>query len=237
MFLFYHNYDKLKSTMMDTTDFLKKLNGAAAVMCVRDADTGDLVRGVEAAIESAARFISVDASAVDTVWPWLENTGVEIVARFTCPTDDTWDARISDLAGRVSCAFKRGAVGAQIFMRTAQLDGFADALRPIRDDLFFNRTLSVALDLGECDYTSLPQIWDSLARVRADSLLLTLTRDAGDKSDFVGRVYSMLETRGTWHGDLHFALGANMTRIEQVQRLVAAMQKERLAKILFFVNN
>ena len=237
MFLFYHICDKLKSTMIDIRSFCEQMNGAAAPMCARDADTGDLVHAAQIAMETHARRISVDAAAVSTVWPWLENSGVKISARFAPTTATAPDARISDLAARINAAFKQGADAAQVFVNVHALDTFVDDMRTIRDDLFFNRHLSVALDLGACNALDWAGVFDALGRVRADSVLFTLTNDTGDKSDFVGRVYSMLATDTLWRGQLHFALGRNLSRIEQVVRLTRAMRPERLAGEIFFINN
>ena len=212
------------------------LDGTAALMCARDADTGDLVRAVQIAIDNSVRQISVEASAVSVVWPWLENTDIEIAARITPDMTDAVDACISDLSVRVKKLFKQGASTAQIFVRRDSLALFADAIAPIRDDLFFNKKLSVALDLADCA-GNWGAVFDALHMMRADSVLLTLTRDSGDKSQFVGWIYDLMQTTCQWHGALHFALGKNPMRIEQVQRLARAMKKEALAKSLFFVNN
>ena len=59
----------------------------------------------------------------------------------------------------------------------------------------------------------------------------------GNKSDFVGRIYAMLNA---WNNDnefeLHFALGPDSMRIEQVVRLVEQLQPQLLDRIKFLVN-
>ena len=222
--------------MMDMTNVFEKLGAAGAPMCARDADSGDLIRAVQIAIDAKSRCISVDAAAVPVVWPWLENTDIDIAARITPLADGDADTCMSDLAGRIKKVFKQGASTVQIFINRAELDAFADAVAPIRDDLFFNRKLSVALDLSECN-GDWGAVFDALMRAGADSVLLTMTRDAGDRSDFVGRIYGLMQMRHPWRGALHFALGKNPARIEQVQRLATVMHKESLAGLLFFVNN
>ena len=222
--------------MIDTENVFQMLNGMSALMCARDADTGDLVRAARDAIDNNVRQISVDASAVSVIWPWIENTNIEIAARITLKLDGETDACISDLSARVKKVFKQGAAAAQIFVRCEDLAMFADAIAPIRDDLFFNRNFSIALDLAECA-GNWGAVFDALSSARADSVLLTLTRDAGDKSYFVGWIYELAGFEHPWRGALHFALGKNPIRIEQVQRLMRATKKEALAKMLFFVNN
>ena len=63
------------------------------------------------------------------------------------------------------------------------------------------------------------------------------TKDAGDKSDFVGRIYGMLNT---WDADnkfdLHFAFGPNFMRIEQALRLVQSVRPELVGRLKFWVN-
>lgn len=225
--------------MMNNDSLLLKLAGAGAPLCAANIASTDLAAVTQTAIEAGARYMSVAPSGVEILWPWVEKTNIKIAARFTPAADGAWDECISDFSANVNAAFKRGAHTAQVFVRASELENFVTALRPIRDDLFFCRELEIAIDLSEIDFDDWGMVFGALARIGANSLLIALTRDAGDKSDFVGRIYGMFGAINEigWGGALHFALGLNQTRIEQVQRLAGAMCPNALANMIFFVNN
>ena len=68
-------------------------------------------------------------------------------------------------------------------------------------------------------------------------MLFVFTKDTGKKSDFVGRIYAMLNA---WSDDnkfdLHFAFGANFMRIEQAWRLVEKVKPDLISRVKFFIN-
>ena len=107
----------------------------------------------------------------------------------------------------------------------------------IRDDLFFNRELSIGLDLMEIDAGDWENLFAKLQKINASSVLFVLSKDLGNKSDFVGRVYGMLES---WDANnkfnLGFMFGSDLMRIEQVVRLVESVRPELGGRIKFFVN-
>jgi hypothetical protein len=66
---------------------------------------------------------------------------------------------------------------------------------------------------------------------------LNFDNDTGDKSDFVGRVFAMLNAnRGKWNGVVNFNLGQNIVRVDQVFRLVQNLMPDKIAKTEFFVD-
>lgn len=225
--------------MIDIKSLILDSGGLCAPLCAHDTSSADLAADVAVAIEAHAPQISVAADAVGVVWPWIEEHDIKIMARFAVPDGDTWDVRISEFAMRVNAAFKSGAAGAQIFVRGGDIAAFCDALRPIRDDLFFNRELCIALDMSDVNSMEWENIFRMLARVRADSVLFTLAHGAGGKSDYVGWLYGMLSAmnESVWDGALRFAVGNNPTRIEQAQRLTGAMRANKLEEMIIFVNN
>lgn len=224
---------------MDTKSLILDGEGLYAPMCGTGGASADLAASVSLALDANAAQISVMPSDVGVVWPWIEGGNLKIAARFSLSGDGDWDARMSDFATRVNAAFKCGAAAAQVFVRASELDAFCDALAPIRDDLFFNRELCIAIDLGDVSSDAWAPVFATLARVRADSVLFTLTRDTGDKSDYVGRLYGMLNTldEALWDGQLRFAVGTNPVRIEQAKLLTQALRSKKLAKMIIFVNN
>ena len=172
-----------------------------------------------------------------TIWPWLEQAGVDIMARFYFPDTSITDNQIYDITAQINSAFKVGATGAQVFLAYGALDGLVEQTHIIRDDLFFNRDLSIGIDIGDVDSCDWENLFANLQKINASSLLLVLTNDAGKKSDFVGRIYGLLNAwRSDNKFDLHFAFGPNFMRIEQVLRLVESMQPELMDRLVFWVN-
>lgn len=221
--------------MIDAEYILEEIGGRAALWIAAGAEDTDLAGMAEYAVDRGMRAISVAPDAVATMWPWLEKTNVKIIARFYMHSKNESD--ISELTAHVNATFKQGADGAQIFMKLSELGAFVDEVHLIRDDLFFNKDLSVGLDLGALDAMEWRGVFANLRRVNATSLILALPRDAGDKSDFVGRLYGALDGwDADFKGNLHFALGQNFLRIDQAHRLVQKMCPEISERAKFFIN-
>ena len=108
-------------------------------------------------------------------------------------------------------------------------------LRPIRDDLFFNKNLSVGLDICKIEPEQWADVFGALNAISAASVIFVLSCDTGDKSDFVGRFYGALNAMDTFRGDVHFAPLANPTRAEQVVRLIEQIRPEKLTNLRFFI--
>ena len=80
-------------------------------------------------------------------------------------------------------------------------------------------------------------MFHQLKRINASAVCFVLTKDAGKKSDFVGRVYGMLNAWDSeFGGALHFALENRPERIDQARRLVESIRPELLSGLRFFVN-
>ncbi|MBD5391715.1 hypothetical protein HDR66_02825, partial [bacterium] len=201
-------------------EFFQENASRVGLWCGAADDDADLA-GVADMI--AARGLSMISALPDDVmrlWAWLEGRPAKILARFYLPPRGGADVNaISDMTARINAAFKQGAAGAQIFMRAADLESFADMIAPVRDDLFFNRDFSIGLDIGDIDATDWERIFDIVRRLHVGALTLVLTRDAGVRSDFVGRVYAALNNWGDVNCDLHFVPARHFIRIEQVLRL------------------
>ena len=90
---------------------------------------------------------------------------------------------------------------------------------------------------SEVDSYDWQNLFQNLQKINASSVVLVLTKDIGKKSDFVGRIYGLLNA---WDDnnkfDLHFALGPNFMRIEQVVRLIESMKPDLLQGTKFWVN-
>lgn len=222
--------------MIDTEFLFRDLDGHLALWCGADARGADLAAMAERAVSGKMPAMSVVPDSVDTVWPWLEKTDVKILARFYLDKFSADADAMSDLSVRINAAFRRGACGAQIFVRARDIGALAGAIRPVRDDLFFNKELAIGTDIGEIDACEWGGVFDALGRINASRFVLAHAVDAGAKSDFVGRVYGMLDTRSAWRGGLDFVLGDNAVRIDQAWRLICGMRPDLSGDVRFFIN-
>lgn len=224
--------------MIDTDSFFDEISANMAMWCDGGRDTGELARVASSSVAHDMPVISALPDDVAMLWTWLEKTPARIYARFYLPVRGGRDVGvISDLSARINAAFKQGAHGAQIFMRAADLDDFAEQIGVVRDDLFFNRELAIGIDISEVGPFEWPAVFDALRRLRAGALVLVLARDGGDKSDFVGRMYAVLRAAGDIKCDLHFVLGNNPLRMEQVSRLVRGMRPALAGGMRMFVRS
>lgn len=225
--------------MIDTGFLFNELDGRVCLWCAADAVGTDLAAMTERAVDGHMPIISVAPDAVATVWPWLEKTSVRIFSRFYLDgfTVSSAGAAVSDLAVRINASFRRGAAGAQIFVRYRDLNSLVDMMRPVRDDLFFNKDLSIGVDIGDVNPCDLGAMFEMLRRINASSVVFANARDKGAKSDFVGRVYGLLGAWPTdWDGGLDFAFGDNAMRIEQAWRLVTSVRPQLMERTRFFIN-
>lgn len=106
----------------------------------------------------------------------------------------------------------------------------------MRDDLFFNRELAVGIDIAEVGPFEWTAVFDAVRALRAGALVLVLTRDNGDASDFVGRLYAAVGAAANAKCDLHFVLGNNPVRIEQALRMVRAVRPEKAGGVRIFLH-
>ena len=223
--------------MIDKQEIFDEVKCNLGLWCNTECVGADLAAAAGIAIANKFQAMSVVSGAVAELWPWIENTDIKIITRFMvdkAPDDDF----MSNLASRISASFHDGANGAIIFVHFDDLKHLISELSYIRDDLFFNKTLCVGLDINEIDFDKWGDVFQNMQSVRADSLMLFLSHDDGDKSDFVGRVYAMLNANiGEWGGALHFMLGKNDTRIDQAFRLTEQTRFNMVSKMLFWVEN
>ncbi len=223
--------------MMDGNVFLEEYQSYAALWCAGNLEATDLARVAADAVEKKLCAVSVVPDSVGVVWPWLENSMTQIMARFYFPDKIISDAQISDVTSRINMAFKRGAHGAQVFLPASALTGLVENVHIIRDDLFFDKTLEIGIDIGEVGAYDWGELFANLRKINASSVLFVLTNDMGNKSDFVGRLYGMLNAWDKNNNfDLHFAFGPNFMRIEQTVRLIESMRPELLNGVKFWFN-
>lgn len=223
--------------MIEKNIIFDDFSDVASMWCDDDIDSGELARVASIILDKKLPFVSVAPDCVHVMWPWLENTNVKIMARFVFHDKKISETQISDLTMNINNMFKRGAHGAQIFMPYSALGGLVEQVYVIRDDLFFNKDLSIGIDINQIDSYDWGNLFENLRKINATSLLITLSKDTGDKSDFVGRIYGMLDA---WEDvnnfDLHFAFGQNFQRIEQALRLIKSVRPELINTTKVFMN-
>ena len=221
--------------MINDSNILGCLECGTAMWCPAGLDSADLAHVVEQVIADNMRAISVVSDSVPIIWPWLENKNIKIFTRFYI--DAVSADSVSDLTENVNSVFKQGADGAQIFIRFKDIDAFVSQLYMIRDDLFFNKDLIIGIDICDVGPFDWGHLFSGLKKIRANGVMLALSRDTGDRSDFVGRIYAVLNAwDGEYDGKLQFAVGLNPMRIDQVVRLTRLIQPNLCKNTMFFVS-
>ena len=223
--------------MMPENIIFDDLSKMVAVWCGVGTGSNELARVAEFVMEKNISILSVTPESIRVIWPWLENVKTDIFARFYLSDKKISEHQISDLTVNINNAFKSGACGAQLFLPYDALDSLVEQTRVVRDDLFFNKQLSIGVDINEIDSSDWEKLFLNLQKINATVLTLILTKDMGDKSDFVGRIYGMLNS---WDDNnrfsLHFVFGQNYLRMEQAFRLIKSVKPELVNGVKFFVN-
>lgn len=223
--------------MIEKSMLIDELMGCWALWCGTDKEAAELARVADVIVREKLPIVSVVPSVVPIIWPWLEMVDVNIFARFYLPARKVDEIAVSDVVQKINAAFKQGANGAQVFLSVSDLKKFVDFMYVIRDDLFFDKDFSIGFDLNDVGPFDWNEVYEDARKLNVNSLFFAFTKDMRNKSDFVGRIYAMLNA---WNNDnkfeLHFALGADSMRIEQVVRLVEAIQPQLRDRLKFFVN-
>lgn len=234
-FKLYHICDKLESAMMKKLDCLFQEIDCPRAFWVADVDQEYLPQVADFIVRQGFPVLSAPANLVRQVWPWIEHNDIKIINRCFFDATDDVDAAISKFALDVSNGARNGADGVQVFVSANKLSDFVTALKPLRDDLFFDRFFSIGLDISEINIDMWDGIFDSLRAVHANAVLIMAQGDDFDRSsDFVGRVFTMLE-KWNCDADLHMMFGKNTMQIIQTIRLVQKMRPDLIKKLMVFV--
>jgi hypothetical protein len=187
-------------------------------------------------VTNGVHLISVPSEMVANVWTYLEKTGIKVFTRYDFnSTSKNMDEDMYTFGANVTSVCKSGASGVQIFIKMQDFEQFINKLQIVRDDLFFGRDLCIVMDTEDIDINNLDFIFQKLRDIRANTLTLTLNEDMGNRSDFVGRIYGLLQ-HFDFDGELHFILGNNFDRIDQVIRLTECLRPELNDKLRFFLD-
>lgn len=204
---------------------------------VTDFDREYLPRVADFIVQQDFSVLSAPSDFVELLWPWVESKNVKIITRFVIEAKSDFDSVVSEFAAKVSSVFRGGASGIQIFISPRALGDFVTALKPVRDDLFFDRFLSVGLSIDEIKVDMWDGVFGALQTLRPNAILITSDGDEFDRSsDFAGRVFTMLEKWDT-DADLHLMFGKNTMKLIQTIRLVQKMRPDLMKKLTVFVRD
>ena len=239
MFKLYHIYGKLERVMINSEFVFDDIKDMCA-WWVPDAefDASDLAGVVNVLLDSGVSLLSVPLGANSEIWPWIENKDINIVNRFIFDSKSGADVvdSVSKLTALINGAFKSGAVGVQVFVHVKDISQFCDAIKMVRQDLFFDKSFSIAIDINEMRNIGWGAFFDSVRCVRPDAFLITVQGDSFDaNSDFPGLVFDMLNN---WNlnSDLHLWFGKNMFRVSQVLRLCQKIKPDLVQNMRVFTN-
>ena len=223
--------------MIEANDIFFDSDSRIALWCDDMGDTNEIAGLANDIIENKISLISVPSIAVSPVWTYLEKSNVKIFTRHILETvNKNFDNDVSKLSEQIMADYKNGADGIQIFVKMRDFERFVDLLIMIRDDLFFEHELCLVMDVKDMCIENIDLIFEKLSAVRANAFGICLSEDMGVRSDFIGRIYGMLE-RWNFNGDLHFILGNNFERIDQTIRLIESMKPELSERVRFFIEN
>ena len=221
--------------MIEADEIFSDSDRRIALWCDDVGDTNDLAALADNIIENHIGMISVPANSLNFLWTCLENSGVKIFSRYFLENlNKNQDEDMSVFSSQVISDCKNGANGVQVFVKMRDFERFADLLSTVRDDLFFGHDLSLVLNVQEIGIDDWPVVFNKLRQIRADYFGILFGEDMGNRSDFIGRIYGMLDN-WDFNGGLHFIFGNNVDRIDQVVRLVESLRPDLSDKLHFFL--
>jgi len=222
--------------MIEMDEVFSDSDKRIALWCEGVADTNDLAMLCEHVVSHNVHLLSVPPECVKDVWAYLEKSKVKILTRYSFNSNPkNIDSDIFKLGADIVSVCKNGANGVQLFMKMHDFESVINCLLVVRNDLFFGHDLSIVMDTEDLDMDNLDFVFKKLREIRADSFGLTLNEDAGNRSDFLGRIYALLQ-QFDFDGELHFILGNNFDRIDQVIRLTECLCPAKSQRLKFFLD-
>ena len=221
--------------MINADEIFSDSDKRIALWCGDAEDTNDLAILADNIIENKVVLISVPPNVLSFMWTCLEKSNVKIFTRYGFEASNkNIDTNISQLSENIISVQKQGADGVQIFIKLRDFDRFVDMIGLVRDDLFFEHDLCIVFNVQDIAINEWEHVFNKLREIRANAFGLVFDEDMGNRSDFIGRIYGMLDN-WCFDGDLHFMFGNNFERIDQTIRLIESMKPELVNKIHFFL--
>jgi len=223
--------------MIEANDIFCDFDSRIALLCGDMVDSNDVAMLANDIVENKISLISVPSTMLSVIWTYLEKSKVKIFTRHIFETlAKNFDKDVSDLSEKIVSDLKSGANGVQIFVKMRDFEKITDLLSVIRDDLFFEHDLSFVIDVKDIGVDNFDLIFKKLKDIRANALGICLSEDMGMRSDFIGKIYGMLE-KWDFDGDLHFILQNNFERIDQAIRLIESIKPELSERVRFFLEH
>lgn len=221
--------------MIEANEIFSDFDSRLALWCQDVSDTNDMAVLANHIIENHISLISVPSSILSYMWTCLEKSKVKIFTRYIFyPLNKNIDNDVSNLSAKIIADYKNGTNGVQIFVKMRDFEHFIDLVSSIRDDLFFEHDLCLVLDIQDIDVNNWDVIFQKLHDIKANAFGIAFDEDMGLRSDFIGRIYGMLQN-WNFDGNLHLMLKNNYERIDQTIRLVESLRPELSDKLHFFV--
>ncbi|MDR2412630.1 MAG: hypothetical protein LBD50_00260 [Rickettsiales bacterium] len=224
--------------MIDKECLFNEIKNSLALKCRAYNDATDLINMAETVVLEKIPVISAPPESIGSLWAWLEKEPVKIWGVFCLemPKESEREQVMSNLSSDINQSFKKGADGAQIFIKYSELESFVSELLPIREDLFFNKGLCIGLNLDEIAPSEWTNVFLQLKIIRADALMLGLSGNKKNNAGFVGHIYGLMEHFDPdFGGELHFSFGNDYVKIEQAWRLAEKMRPELAKRLKFFL--
>lgn len=223
--------------MITANEIFSDFDPRIALWCDDARDTADIAVLANDIIENKISLVSVPSSIVSFIWTYLEKSKVKIFSRHYFETlNKNFDKDVSNLSEKIMADYKNGAHGIQLFIKIRDFDRLVNLLTVIRDDLFFEHDLCLVLDVEDLGVDNIDLIFRKLKDIRANAFGIRLSEDMGVRSDFIGRIYGILD-KWDFDGDLHFMLKNNFERIDQSIRLIESLRPELVNRVHFFLEN
>lgn len=223
--------------MITANEIFSDFDPRIALWCDDTRDTADIAVLANDIIENKISLVSVPSSIVSFIWTYLEKSKVKIFSRHYFETlNKNFDKDVSNLSEKIMADYKNGAHGIQLFIKIRDFDRLVNLLTVIRDDLFFEHDLCLVLDVEDLGVDNIDLIFRKLKDIRANAFGIRLSEDMGVRSDFIGRIYGILD-KWDFDGDLHFMLKNNFERIDQSIRLIESLRPELVNRVHFFLEN
>ena len=223
--------------MITANEIFSDFDTRIALWCDDVRDTADIAALANDIIENKISLVSVPSSIVSFIWTYLEKSKVKIFSRHYFETlNKNFDKDVSNLSEKIMADYKNGAHGIQLFVKMRDFERLIDLLTVIRDDLFFEHDLCLVLDVEDLGVDNIDLILRKLKDIRANAFGVRLAEDMGVRSDFIGRIYGILD-KWDFDGELHFMLKNNFERVDQSIRLIESLRPELGNRVHFFLEN
>ena len=216
----------------------------AAPGCTAAPDAGGCASAADAALRIGADRIAVPAAAVHLTWAWLENKGIEILAVMDGGGFKEDGQGAEKLSEHIRSVLKKGADGIMLCawaggkIRTAaRIFEIADALAPVRNDLFFEKKLFVGMSLENIEPLDWPDIFRNLKKMGADGVLFSLTPVSGKGKNIAGKIFGALENWDCGFAGRIMFLADSPADIESALRLVEKIKPDFVKKLRFFIRH